>query len=234
MSKPITDVLRECHRLRRLLKTLQEEIDLGPRVQKIQQATLAKEEQAYKDSFETIKKLKLKQKDDEGALKLLEQQLDKLQTRSMEVTTMREMDATRSEISQANDKKGKIEEAILTTMTDLEERTTNIPNVEKKWADAQKEFAQLQIDAKERLERLRAEQAAAQDELAKADALIPAAAKATYSSLVKSHGPEGLAAVKDKVCRSCRSTLTVQKWIELQNGTFMTCSNCGRALYPEA
>lgn len=233
MSTPVTSILRECHRLRRFLRDLQDEINLGPRVQKAQQAKLAQEEQAHKDAYEIIKKLKLQQKADEGSLKVIEQQLDKLQTRSLEVTTMREMEATRSEIAQANDKKSKLEEAILITMTDIEERTANLPNVEKQWADAQQTFKDQQIEGKERLARLQSEQKIAQEDLLKVEATIPANLKSTYASLIKAHGPEGLAGVKDKVCRSCRSTLTAQKLIELNSGQFVSCSNCGRALYPE-
>ena len=41
MPRTVPEVLKECHRLRRHLRELQGEIDLGPRVMKIQQATLA-------------------------------------------------------------------------------------------------------------------------------------------------------------------------------------------------
>jgi predicted nucleic acid-binding Zn-ribbon protein len=90
----VPPILRECHRLRRHLRDLQAEIDRGPRVLKAQQAKLAAAEQAHKDSYDTIKRLKLKQKEDEGTLKQTEAALDKLFKRSMEVTTMKEMEAT--------------------------------------------------------------------------------------------------------------------------------------------
>ena len=62
-----------------------------------------------------------------------------------------------------------LEDAILTTMTEIEERTAAIPAVEKKWADAQAEFEQYKQEAAERLERLLADQAATQAELAEAE-----------------------------------------------------------------
>jgi len=233
MSTPITSIFRECHRLRRLRRDLQSEIDLGPRVQKIQQTALEKQQQLHKAAHDTITQLKLKQKADEGTLKQLETQLDKLQGRSLEVTTMREMEATRSEIAQANAKKSTLEDAILVTLNENEERTKDLPNVEQRWKDAQAEFANQQAEGKERLARLQSELKAANEALEKADASLPANVKATYASLIKSHGPEGLAGVRNKVCLSCRSTLTAQKEIELQGGHYMTCSNCGKALYPE-
>jgi predicted nucleic acid-binding Zn-ribbon protein len=232
MSTPVPTILRECHRLRKLLRELQAEIDRGPRVLKARQQTLAAEEQAHKDSYETIKRLKLKQKEDEGALKGLETQLDKLHRRSNEVTTMKEMEATRSEIAQASSKKEALEDAILATMTEIEERTADLPNVEKKWADAQKEFAQYQVDAKERLERLIDDQKRSLAELATADGMLPTDVKGIYDRLVKAHGPDGFAAVVGRVCQHCRSSVTEQQRNELITGRFMTCPNCFRALYP--
>jgi len=232
MSTPVPTILRECHRLRKHLRDLQAEIDRGPRVLKARQAALAAEEQAHKDAYDAIKKLKLKQKEDEGALKAVESQLGKLHQRSLEVTTMKEMEATKSEIAQATAKKEALEDAILAAMAEIEERTADLPNVEKKWADAQKAFAQYQADAKERLDRLIDDQKRSQADLAKTEATIPADVKGQYDRLVKAHGPDGFAAVVGRVCQHCRSAITEQQRNELISGRFMTCPNCFRALYP--
>src|SRR5438034_472978 len=77
------------------------------------------------------------------------------------------------QIRQAQEKKVALEDAILATMAELEEKVAAIPAVDKQWADAQAEFAQFQVDAAERLERLRADQVHAQAELAKFEAEIP-------------------------------------------------------------
>jgi uncharacterized protein len=234
MSTPVPPILRECHRLRKHLRDLQAEIDRGPRVLKAHQQKLAAEEQAHKDSYDTLKKLKLKQKEDEGTLKQTEALLDKLHRRSMEVTTMKEMEATKSEIAQATGKKNTLEDAILATMTEIEERTADLPNVEKRWADAQKEFADYQVEAKERLERLLEDQKASTAELARQEGLLPEEVRGQYARLVKSYGPEGLAAVQGRTCQQCRTALTEDRRDQLAAGAFVCCSNCGRALYPAA
>lgn len=231
MAIPIPQILRDCHRLRKHLRELQAEIDRGPVVLKARQKRLAAEEQAYKDAYETIKKLKLKQKDDEGALKTVETQLNKLQQRSVEVTTMKEMEAVRSEITQATARKESLEDAILSVMAEIEERTADLPNVEKRWADAQAEFAQYQVDAKERLERLIEDQKRSQAELTAVEATLPADVKGSYDRLVKAHGADGFAAVVGRVCQHCRSAITEQQRNELLMGRFLTCPSCFRALY---
>src|SRR5437762_13599148 len=97
MAVSVPTIFRECHRLRRHLRDLKEEIDGGPRLLQARQARLAAEEHDHKDAFERIKQLKLKQKEEESLLKSFEADLAKLFQRSMQVTTMKEMDATRQE-----------------------------------------------------------------------------------------------------------------------------------------
>lgn len=232
MATPVPPIFRECHRLRKHLRDLQAEIERGPRVLKAHQQKLAAEEGAYKDAYDTLKKLKLRQKEDEGTLKQTEALLDKLHRRSMEVTTMKEMDANKHEIETATAKKGELEDAVLATMTEIEERTADLPNVEKRWADAQREFADYQVDAKERLERLLENQKSSVVELARYEEQLPEDVRGQYARLMKSYGPEGLAAVQGRVCQQCRTALTEDRRDQLAAGAFVCCSNCGRALYP--
>jgi predicted nucleic acid-binding Zn-ribbon protein len=228
----VTATLRECHRLRKHLKTLQEEIDRGPRVQKAQQARLAQEQQAQKDHHDAITKLKLKQREDEGTLKQTETRLAKLEEQLTGISVQKEFEAKRSEIRQAQEKRTALEDAVLATMGAVEEKTAAIPAVEKRWADAQAEFARQQEEGKARLERLKTEQAEARATLATTEAAVPEKVRSTYDYLVKAHGPEAFAAVKEKVCQGCRTGMTDQKSMELRNGSFMLCSSCGKMLYP--
>src|SRR5918995_1281974 len=140
MSTPASPILKELHRLRKHLRDLQSEIDLGPRVMKIQQQKLTAEEQAHKDAHETLKRLKIQLKEDEGSLKATEQRLLKLAADMNLAGSKKEYDAKQSEINQANAKKGEFEDAILTGMTQNEERAAGLPGVGKRWAGAPKEF----------------------------------------------------------------------------------------------
>lgn len=233
MSTPLlTAVIRECHRMRVHLRDLQAEIDRGPRVLKARQARLEAERQTHKDHHESITRFKLKQRDDEGTLKQTEARLAKLEEQLTKITVPKEYDAKQSEIRQAREKKAVLEDAILTTMTEIEDRINRVPAMEKQWADAQAEFAQYQVDAKERLERLVADQKHTREELAKQEALLPAKERTSYDYLVKAHGPDAMSPVKGRVCQSCRSGMTEQKWLELREGLFILCSNCGKMLYP--
>jgi len=229
---PVTEVFREAHRLRRHLRELQKEIELGPRVLKSRQEELEEERQAHKDHHDSITRLKLKQRDDEGSLKQTDTRLTKLEDQLIGISVQKEYDAKKSEIAQAKAKKAELEDAILASMTEIEERTVAIPAVEKKWADAQAAFAEFQRQAADRLEMLKGDKAASEALLAKVEEGIPDDIRTRYEKLVKAHGPEAMAAVKGKSCQACRTDMTDQKVIELRRGEFMQCPTCGKMLFP--
>jgi uncharacterized protein len=228
----VMSALRECHRLRVHLRDLQAEIDRGPRVLKEHQDELEAERQAHQGHHDAIKHLKLKQREDEGTLKQTEVRLAKLEEQLTGISVQKEYAAKELEITHAKEKKAELEDAILATITELEEKTRAIPAVEEKWKAAQAEFAQFQTEAAERLERLRADTEESRAALAAAEATLPPDVKPTYNTIVKGKGPDAFAAAKNRVCQGCRSTMAEQHFTELRRGTFRTCSTCGRMQYP--
>lgn len=228
----VTDVFREAHRLRKHLRELQKEIDLGPRVLRSRQDDLEAERQEHKEHYDAITRLKLKQREDEGSLKQTDTRLAKLQEQLTGISVQKEYEAKEHEIAHARNKKSELEDAILASITEIDERTAAIPAVERKWADAQAAFAEFQREAAERLEMLKSEKAASEALLAETEKGIPDAIRPRYDKLVKAHGPEAMAGVKGKSCQACRTDLTDQKVIELRRGEFIQCSTCGKLLYP--
>ncbi|MDY3561195.1 hypothetical protein R5W23_002457 [Gemmata sp. JC673] len=228
----VTSALRECHRLRVHLRNLQAEIDRGPRVLKGYQDDLDAARQAHKEHHDGITKLKLKQREDEGALKQTEARLAKIEEQLPGLTVQKEYTAKQHEIEMARTKKGELEDAILATITELEEKTAAVPAVEQAWAQAQADFKQLQIEAAERVAGMKADQVACTAELAKIEATLPPNVKKTYDSIVKVKGADAFAAAKARVCQGCRLSITEGQFLELTQGTFRTCGSCGKMLYP--
>ena len=224
--------LRECHRLRLHLRDLQAEIDRGPRVLQEHQDELDAERQARDGHHDAIKHLKLKQRDDEGTLKQTETRLEKLEDQLTGISVQKEYAAKELEITHAKEKKAELEDAILATIAELEEKTAAIPAVEEKWKAAQAEFAQFQTEAAERLARMRADTEVSRADLAKAEAELPADVKRTYNTIVQKKGPDAFARAKARVCQGCRTTMTETQFSDLRRGAFFTCAACGRMLYP--
>jgi predicted nucleic acid-binding Zn-ribbon protein len=229
---PVTDTLRECHRLRRHLRDLQAEIDRGPRVLANRRAAFDAAKAEHAAHHDAITKAKLKQREDEGTLKQTETRLAKLEAQLLTMGVPKEVAAKESEIAQAKAKKDELEDAILSTIGELEERAAATPAAEAAWAAAQAEFAEFQREAAERLERLRNDQTGTKAALEQADAALPEEVRGKYDSLVKAHGPDALAAVVGKACQGCRKTVTEQRWVELRGGGFALCPYCGKMLYP--
>lgn len=229
MSVPA--VLKDLHRLLKHLRSLKAETDLGPRVMKAQQDQLDAEKQAHADAHDTLKKQKLRQKDEEGTLKATEVRLAKLQADLNMAGSKKEFDAKTSEIAQAKVVQGELEDSILTTIGDIDERTAAGPAVEKQWKAAQAAFARFQTDAAERLARMQADQTATQAALAAKEAELPPEVRAGYARLVKTYGADGLAAVAGRSCQQCQTKLTEQQRTTLLSGKFLGCPSCGRMLY---
>ena len=228
----VTSALRECHRLRVHLRDLQAEIDRGPRILKEHSDELEAERQAHKAHYDAITHLKLKQREDEGTLKQTESRLAKLEEQLTGISVQKEYAAKQLEIEHAKEKKGELEDLILATITELEEKTAAVPAVEEKWRAAQAEFAQFQTEAAERLERMRGDMEESRTVLAAAEATLPADVKSTYNTIVKAKGPDAFAAAKNRVCQACRATMTETQFSDLRRGAFATCVRCGRMLYP--
>jgi predicted nucleic acid-binding Zn-ribbon protein len=197
-----------------------------------QRDTLEEARAAHKAHHEAITQLKVKQRTDEATLKETETRLRKLEGQLLNISVPKEVAAKESEIAQAKAKQGELEDAILATIMEIEQKTGEIPAVERAWADAQAAFAEFEKDAAERLERLKNDQLGSKDALAAAEAELPEEPRAKYNSQVKAHGPDALAGVKNKVCQGCRRGLTDQKWTEVRSGALMACPNCGKLLYP--
>ena len=228
----VTSALRECHRLRVHLRDLQAEIDRGPRVLREAQDELDDARRAHDGHHDAITHLKLKQREDEGTLKQTEVRLAKLEEQLAGISVQKEYAAKELEITHAKEKKAELEDAILATIGELEEKTAAIPAVEEKWKAAQTEFAQFQTDAAERLERMRADMETSRADLARAEAEVPADAKRTYDAIVLKKGPDAFAKARARVCQGCRTTMTETQFSDLRRGVFYTCAACGRMLYP--
>ncbi len=232
MARAVPNVLRECHRLRRHLRELQSEIDLGPRVQKIQDQTLAAAEAAHKEAHDAVRRLKLKQKDDEVSLKTTETRLAKLQVDVNSAGSKKEYDLKLTEIATSTQGKSDLEDAVLTGIGDIEDRTAGLPAADAAWKRAQADHAAARQEGVDRLARLKADQVDSAATLATTEAELPVDVAPLYLRLVRQYGPDALAGVHARTCQQCRTTITEAARVSLAGGAFLCCTQCGRGLYP--
>jgi uncharacterized protein len=228
----LSPLFREIHRLRKLIRDAQAEIDRAPKLHKAHQAKLAGQEKALADAKEDLKKRKAGILTGEAQIKSLNQSLKKHEKQLEDLTAPRDIEAKQHDIANTKELIAKQEDELLAAMTEVDERTAKIPDLEAAVAKAKADFANFEKESAERIARLKSEAAAATQSLAAEDAKIPASIRGHYDRLVKAHGADALAAVENQSCSHCRVGVTAQHLADLAGKSeFFCCRICGRGLY---
>ena len=226
-------ILKELHRLRRFIKDLETKIDNAPRQFAVQQKKLANQEEALKAAHEHVKRLTLDIREKEVNVKATQAQIAKYEKQLEAAANKKEYDTLKAEIASEKAHIAKHEDAILAMMTEVEEKTAKLPEVDKVTLKARADFAQFEKDFQERLERFAADKTRAQAELKTAEATLPDDVRPQYDRLIAAKGMDTLSAVQGRICSACYTEITSQMLSELKREMFMLCKNCGRMLYLE-
>jgi uncharacterized protein len=226
-------ILKEVHRLRRHLAELDERIAQAPRQRSVQQKKLANQEDAFTQAKEHLKRLALDIREKEGNVKATQTQIKKYEKQLDTAANKKEYDTLQSEIASEKAHISKLEDEILAAMSESEEKTAQLPEVEKVAQKAQADFAQFVKDHQEMLDRFAQEKARAQEELKTTEATLPPDVKAQYDRLIAAKGADALSGVQGRICTACYTEITPQMLTELKREMFLICKNCGRMLYTE-
>ena len=225
------EILRELHRLHRHVRDLRAEIEKGPRLIKQQQAKLEKHDKAVHDAHDKLKHLKVSQHEKETTLKATHQQIAKYEKQLDTAASKKEYDALQTEIAHAKEKCAALEDEILATMGEIDDRTAEIPVVEKALTDVKAESATAEQDAQDRYTRLTKDLQETLIVLTEAEKGVPPNIRKAYDKQVAAHGADGIAVVQDKTCMACYASVTQQQLRELEAGMLGTCTTCGRLIY---
>lgn len=222
-------ILKDIHRLKRHIKDLESKLDQGPRAHKAHQLRITQAEEALQQAQEGVKHLKVTIHEKEVSVKSAQQNIDKLD--KTPVTNKKEYDALRVEVAAANKAVHKLEDEILETMGELEEKTKQAPLAEAALKKAKDDAAQFEKDHQARLDLWAAERDKAVGELGTVEAQVPEAHRPIYDRLAGSKWEDAIASVHGRTCVACYTEVTPQMSNELQRGIFVICKACGRMLY---
>lgn len=227
-------ILKQLHHLLRLAKELEAKIEQAPKQLAIQQKRLANQEETLRAAQEHLKNLALGIRDKEGSIKATQTQIKKYEKQLEESANKKEYDTLKVEIAQELAHIAKHEDAILAAMTETEEKTAQLPEIEKVTQKARTDFAQFEKDLQERLDRFAHEKTRALDEMKTTEATLPDDVRTQYDRLIAAKGMDTLSGVQGKICSACYTEITSQMLSELKREMTMLCKNCGRMLYLEA
>jgi uncharacterized protein len=151
------------------------------------------------------------------------------------ITSEKELEALRHELSSLRNRKSDLEDALLELMEQCEDTDGLVTSLKERHAELTASVAELttardtaatDIDAE--LEQRRAERAAIAAD-------IPAAVLSVYEGLVQRKQGLGAAALQGRTCSGCRLELTAIEMEELRETArdrLSLCAQCGRILVP--
>ncbi len=224
-------LFREIHRLRRFAHDLQEQLDRIPRQRKAQQARLAKAEQALRDAQDLVKRLKVTASEKEKALKTQHERIARFERQTNDVTGKKEYDALQLEIAHAKAECAKLEDEILTALTESEERAAEVPALQKALEQVKADLAKFEADVAPRRADHEAQLKEAQAKLQALEPNIPPDYRSQYNRSISSLGADAMAVVRDFTCEQCHTEIPRQAFNELSQDQFVMCRSCGRILY---
>jgi hypothetical protein len=231
------EILRELHRLRCHARQLHEEIDRLPRLLKGQQANVTRREEVLKQTQDKITKLKVAAREKEKTLKASHEQIGKWEKQLNEAAGKKEYDALQIEIAHGRENCRKLEDEILGVMEETDQATGRIPELQAALDQARHDLANFDQIRQERhavlsgeLQKTLAELVRIEESLPERDSL-DRPVRSEYLRLVKLRGEDALAAVSDRSCKSCYTSITADDCNRLRQGLFVICKSCGRMLY---
>jgi predicted nucleic acid-binding Zn-ribbon protein len=224
-------LFREIHRLRRFAHDLQEQIDRQPLQQKKQQAKVTRQEEILREAQDTIKHLKVDAHSKEVTLRTTHAQIAKHQKQLNEAGSKKEYDALQLELKDARATCDRLEEEILNDLAAGEDKTAELPELEKALRQAKDEYAKFEAGVQERLAGLQTQLAEAQGQLKDKEGEIPADIRTPYGRIVAAMGPDALSPLHGRTCAACYTEITAQQYNELQQELFVQCKSCGRIIY---
>ena len=179
-----------------------------------------------------VKNLKKGIHDNEVTLKALQQQVQKYERQTNEITSKKEFDALKEEIKQTQERIAAIEDQTLTDMTKLDELVAATPQFEANVKLAEQELRKAEGEqAGKKADRERI--------ITNADAAakvcieeLPIEIKGDVQRLLKAKGVDGMAQVPRKSCSGCYTDLSAQRQMDLLHNKLLYCHSCGRLLYP--
>lgn len=224
-------LIRTLHRINRQKADLKTQLARGP-------IAIA----AAKTRLETTEKQvqSLKQKLTESKMEADRKQLQ-MREREAKITNWegklnsakgnREYQAVKDQIAADQQANEVLSDEILEILESIDEQNNQLDEAQRRVADMQAEFEQIEQRTGDRKGVLEADLARVEQELAEAEAELTGPMKREYERLVAAKGEDAMAAVEENCCGGCYQSLTPQLIDRLNMGHTCPCPACGRLIY---
>jgi uncharacterized protein len=151
------------------------------------------------------------------------------------ITSEKELEALRHELSSLRNRKNDLEDALLELMEQCEDTDGLVASLKDRHAELTASVAELTTARDTAATDIDAELEQRRDERAAIAAELPPAVLSVYDGLVARKQGLGAAALQGRTCSGCRLELTAIELEELREtarDSLALCAQCGRVLVP--
>jgi uncharacterized protein len=229
---PVSDaIVRRLHEILMRLADIRSQIERGPKQLQLAQSQL----QAAKDAVTQCKD-SIKQKRMDADRKQLQQRereakLYDWQGKMNAASNNREYQAVKEQIAADTQANSVLSDEIFEILESLDVAQKTLIELDAKLVVVQADTAKAESRIQERMTALLGDLQRAEEELKQAESGIPPDFIEIYQQLVASRGAEAMAALDEKSCGGCNTTLPPRLLDQLRLGKPIPCSSCGRYLY---
>ncbi len=224
--------LQQLHHLLQQLEDAETLLAQGPKRIAAAKRKIAAAEQVCADQKEQIKLLR--KTTDQKSLNLKSHEADilKLTGRLNEASSNKEYDIIQGQVGTAKSANDKLEDEILTLMTEVDEAGTALATAEEEVSEFQKRCEKITAEVQEKEPGIREDIDRLNGGISEAESAIPVGeASDSYKRMRASMKSGALSEVQDAFCLACNTKVIAQDCVRIKIGEFVTCRECGRFLY---
>ena len=223
--------LRELHQLHVEHTGVLEQLEVGPRRVRANEALTAKK-QGEADAEQTAV-TDLRKASDERTLQLKtnETRLIDLRSKLNAASSNKEFDIIKGQIDADLAANAVLEDEILELYERVDVAQTRMSEIDAERDAAQSQHQQVVAEVAAAEPGLNQDREKLEQAISEAESILSHEVAERYQRLVKAHGPGAMAEVVEGSCTSCSIRLSQQLVVELALGQIVSCNNCGRLLY---
>jgi predicted nucleic acid-binding Zn-ribbon protein len=223
--------LRELHQLHVEHTGVLEQLEVGPRRVRANEALTAKK-QGEADAEQTAV-TDLRKASDERTLQLKtnETRLIDLRSKLNAASSNKEFDIIKGQIDADLAANAVLEDEILELYERVDVAQTRMSEIDAERDAAQSQHQQVVAEVAAAEPGLNQDREKLEQAISEAESILSHEVAERYQRLVKAHGPGAMAEVVEGSCTSCSIRLSQQLVVELSLGQIVSCNNCGRLLY---
>ena len=223
--------LQTLHRLLRQKTDLTGRLKRGPIQIKAGEGNLAAKNQALESAKETAQRTRMAADEKQLQLKSHEAKITDLEGKRNTCNTNKEFQTLVEQIAAAEMANSVLADEILESLEKYDELEVAVGAAKDEVQKAEADLAKLKKKVEAEKEKLLAEVARIDGEIAEYENKLPSEFRTEYDRLVKAKGEDALAKLEGESCGCCYQMMTPQNLDQLRLGNSFFCRGCGALVY---